>query len=101
MTFLSVWEYVVPSARRESFERVYGPEGDWARLFRRASGYIRTELHHDRDDAERYLTLDYWESAAAWEAFRAGFAREYEALDARAAELTTRETALGRFERVG
>ena len=28
----------------DTFERVYGPEGEWAEFFRRGQGYVGTEL---------------------------------------------------------
>lgn len=92
-----VWEYIVAPEHASEFERTYGSDGDWVQLFRRATGHLRTELHRDRARPERYLTIDYWESQSAWEAFRAAFAAEFQALDARCAQWTTRETELGRF----
>jgi heme-degrading monooxygenase HmoA len=96
--YLAVWEYLVEPDRVEDFERLYGPDGEWVQLFRRARGFIRTELLRDRGDGRRFLTLDHWESRARWEAFRADFAAEFDALDARGAALTARETRLGEFE---
>jgi heme-degrading monooxygenase HmoA len=96
-----VWEYVVRPDRIEPFLRTYGPAGEWVQLFRRASGYIRTELHRDRSDPRRFLTIDYWESADHWQAFRSQFAQEFEELDAKGERLTEREEEQGRFELVG
>jgi quinol monooxygenase YgiN len=100
MTYVYLWEYVVAADRLAEFERTYGPSGEWVRLFRGAAGYLRTELHRDRANAGRFVTVDYWESAAAWEAFRAERAREFEALDARCEALTESEREIGRFETV-
>ncbi len=96
--YVYVWEFVVTRDRARDFERAYGVDGDWERLFRRADGYLRTELIRDRGRPERYLTIDYWESKAAFDAFRSRFAPEFEALDAACAALTTRETEIGQFE---
>lgn len=90
-----VWEFRVPAAHREEFERRYGPAGDWARLFARGEGYLGTQLLRDAADPGRYLTLDRWRSAADWEAFRAAHAADYAALDAMCEALTTDERALG------
>ena len=61
-----------PTAGRESdFECDYGPAGESARLFRRADGYLGTELLRRSDNQGEYLTLDRWESRATYEAFRA------------------------------
>lgn len=35
--FLALWEYEVKPGCEERFEKVYGPEGNWAQLFRRAT----------------------------------------------------------------
>lgn len=92
-----VWEFRVEAGRREEFERHYGPDGTWARLFRRADGYLGTLLLQDPADRSRYLTIDRWESRSAHRAFRARFAAEYEALDRQCEALTARETAIGEF----
>ena len=54
-----IWEYTVRPERVAEFEQAYGPDGEWVRLFRRAGGYVRTELHRDRanlEDVFRQLT---------------------------------------------
>lgn len=96
-----IWEYVVAPGRVDDFQRAYGPDGDWVRLFTETPGYLRTELHRDRSDPSRFVTIDYWESEAAWQAFRTWVAERFEALDAQCATLTTRETEIGRFEPAG
>ena len=59
------------------FERVYGPEGEWAQFFRGGRGYIGTELLRDLEEPERYLVIDRWESAEAYNAFLAENDAEY------------------------
>ena len=59
------------------FERVYGTNGEWAEFFRRARGYIGTELLHDVEAPSRYLVIDRWESADAYNAFVAAHRAEY------------------------
>jgi heme-degrading monooxygenase HmoA len=61
----------------ETFEAAYGPEGDWAQFFRQAEGYIGTELLRDLEEADRYLVIDRWESADAYNAFLAAHNDEY------------------------
>ena len=94
-----VWEFRVDTDRVDEFVRAYGPEGDWVRLFRRAAGYVGTELLRDLEDPNRFVTIDSWESEEAWAAFLKTFARDFEELDARCEELTSREAPLGRFAR--
>jgi len=98
--YVYIWEFIVAAEHTGAFERAYGPAGDWVQLFRRGAGYLRTELHRDREQPQRFVSIDYWESKEAWEAFRARFADEFEALDAKGAEWTTHEAEIGRFEPV-
>ncbi len=96
--YVYIWDYLVVPDRIGDFEIAYGPEGDWVRLFRLAPGYLKTELHRDCARPDRFLTIDYWESRSAWEAFRARFAERFEQIDARCGQLTLRETEIGCFE---
>jgi heme-degrading monooxygenase HmoA len=59
------------------FERAYGPEGDWAQFFGGAKGYIGTELLHDVETPSRYLVIDRWESAEAYNDFAVANREEY------------------------
>ena len=93
-----IWEFMVSPKHTVEFERAYGPAGEWAALFRRAPGYVRTELLRDPSRPDRYLTFDFWESRGHWEDFRTRFAEEYEALDAKCEGWTVSETEIGRFD---
>lgn len=94
---LVVWRFTTNAPAE--FERHYGPRGTWARLFRHADGYVRTDLLRDEDG--RYLTLDWWSSRSDYETFRAAHADEYARLDALCESVTTSEEKIGEFEVVG
>jgi heme-degrading monooxygenase HmoA len=70
-----VFSYEVREAGE--FERVYGPDGEWAQFFRQGRGYIGTELLRDVEAPSRYLVVDRWESAGAYNAFIAERRDEY------------------------
>jgi heme-degrading monooxygenase HmoA len=95
--FVRVWRYRVADHARAAFERAYGSDGDWARLFARGEGYLGTQLLRDAHDGAAWMTLDRWRDAAAWQAFRARFAAEYDALDRACATLTEDERDLGDY----
>jgi heme-degrading monooxygenase HmoA len=95
--YIAIWEFIVPPDRTDSFLAVYGPSGRWAQLFRRAAGYRGTELYRDRAVPERFVTLDFWLNEDSWQAFRTGFAEEYESLDRQCEALSTSERLLGSF----
>ena len=61
----------------DEFERVYGPDGDWAKFFSGAAGYIGTELLRDVELPSRYLVIDRWDSAEAYNTFAAANREEY------------------------
>ncbi|HLY93407.1 MAG TPA: antibiotic biosynthesis monooxygenase [Gaiellaceae bacterium] len=70
-----VFSYEVRDA--EAFERAYGNEGEWARFFAQGRGYIGTELLRDVEIPGRYLVIDRWESAEAYNAFASANRDEY------------------------
>ena len=97
-TYVYVWSFDVLPDNVENFERVYGAEGEWVELFRGAAGYRSTTLLRDRERPGRYLTIDTWESAAAFDAFRAANAAAFEALDRACEGLSATESLIGRFD---
>jgi heme-degrading monooxygenase HmoA len=99
--FATLWEFAVLPARQAAFEAEYGPAGRWVALFRRAPGYLGSELLHDRRDPLRYVTIDRWASADAYREFRRRFAVEYERLDREFEGLTAREAPLGEYAPTG
>jgi len=99
--FVALWEYEVKPGCEERFEKVYGPEGDWAKLFRRDGNYQGTRLLLDVARPAIYLTLDFWSSPEAYERFLASHVGEYKALDAESGKLTLGEQRIGWYEEVG
>ena len=96
--YVIFWEYEVRPEQVAAFEALYGAEGDWARLFSRADGYVETRLFRDTARPMHYLTIDRWLSRAAYEAFDRGSGSAYTALDRRGDALTVRESRLGAFD---
>jgi len=92
-----IWRYEVKPAREDAFRELYGPDGEWARLFATDPAYLGTELLKDSGDGHTYLTLDRWRDRAAYEAFLARREAEYAALDAQGMALTASEERIGIF----
>ena len=90
-----VWAYRIAPGREAEFERLYGMDGEWARLFRRSEDYLGTDLFRDTGEAARYMTVDRWTSQQAYDAFLRRMRDDYAALDARGEALTVEETRLG------
>jgi heme-degrading monooxygenase HmoA len=70
-----VFSYEVRDA--DAFERAYGTDGEWAQFFRQGRGFVGTELLRDVETPGRYLVVDRWESAEAYNEFAAANREEY------------------------
>jgi heme-degrading monooxygenase HmoA len=99
-TFINIWKYKVKPGKTKEFEDLYWNEGDWVKLFRKFSGYIKTELIKDISDRDTYLTLDYWESRDSYYNFKQKSVNEFSLIDKKGEELTIEEKHLGEFTAV-
>ena len=98
--FVALWEFDVKPGCEKRFQKVYGPGGDWTKLFRNDTNYQETRLLHDPEHPAIYLTLDFWASRQAYENFLSAHAAEYEKLDAAGEELVLSERKIGWYEKV-
>ncbi|HJS40065.1 MAG TPA: antibiotic biosynthesis monooxygenase [Sphingomicrobium sp.] len=99
MTHVRLWRFEVSPETETQFVAAYGRDGDWARLFAAAPGFIRTELWRDGDGI--YLTADHWESVEDFERFQAGQGNAYRKLDAELEGIAGIESFVGAFDLVG
>ena len=93
-----VFSYDARDAR--AFEGAYGADGEWAQFFRQGAGYIGTEVLSDVDLPGRYLVIDRWESAEAYNAFAAERREEYMRRVDDTRFLYDQELRFGTFENV-
>ena len=98
--FVVAWAFNPKAEHRRDFERAYGQNGDWVRLFRTGDGYLKTELHRDPEEPGRYITLDFWHSRQQYEVFREQARSAYQEIDARCERFTEDEQLLGDFSDV-
>jgi quinol monooxygenase YgiN len=89
-----VWRFDVKPAAVEVFRTAYATDGDWARLFASAEGFVGTELFRSDSYPHRFITVDTWSDIGAWEEFRHQRAEQYAALDERCAAYTIAEERL-------
>jgi hypothetical protein len=99
--FVRIWRFTVSGADREGFEKAYGEQGDWARLFARSPHFRGTELLRDCDryeaDELAYITVDRWREQGDWSLFLEEHGDDYRALDLECEALTVGETRIGNF----
>jgi heme-degrading monooxygenase HmoA len=98
--FLVLWEFEVKQGCEERFEKVYGPAGDWATLFRTVPHFQETRLLRDSFRPALYITLDFWNSRHSYEEFLQTHRAEYQALDSLGEGLTLHERRIGACENV-
>ena len=97
LVFVYVWEYFVKTESLPAFEEAYHAEGTWVELFKKAEGYIATQLLKDDTKNNRYMTLDYWRTKADRDHFRQKFKDQFDLLDAHCEDFTLQENFLGDF----
>lgn len=95
--FVVVWQFEIAEEFAPAFEAAYGPEGNWAQLFRRSPEYLGTELLKDAYVGGSYLTIDRWKSEESFRAFRKDHDAAYEELDRACDALTEKETRVGAY----
>jgi heme-degrading monooxygenase HmoA len=95
-----LWMYEVSTDMRARFEQVYGPSGEWARLFAQADGFVEVVLARADDATNTYVTIDRWRDRQAYEDFQRRFAQSYQELNASLSELSTNQVRIGSFSRV-
>ncbi len=100
MAYVCIWEYIVKPEYAEVFENTYKYDGAWVKLFKKASGYLGTELLKDNKNKNRFVTVDMWESPESRAEFMKRFADQYKELDLTCEEYTVSENLLGEFNSV-
>jgi len=95
--YIYMWEFHVKESLTAEFEKAYGQNGDWVKLFKKDDGYIKTELHKDINNKGRYITIDYWTSQEACESFKEKYKEKYSKIDEKYERLTLKEISLGSF----
>ena len=95
--FVILWQFDIAEDQLAAFEIAYGPGGPWSTLFKTAADYLGTELLKDAYVPGRYITIDRWQSEAAFRSFRAQHDHDYEELDRACDSLTASETRIGAF----
>jgi heme-degrading monooxygenase HmoA len=94
--FIVIWEFVVQAGHEPAFEAAYGSSGDWVALFKTDTAYRNTRLVRDVTRERCYLTLDTWDSEAAYDQFRRVNSVRYEAIDRACEGWTEAETLVAR-----
>lgn len=96
-TYIRIWEFQARPGMENEFERIYGPEGDWVRLFRKSKAFLRTEVYCDVETKGHYVTIDYFASRGEFQALLKEFREAYDALDRLGETICASESRIGNF----
>jgi hypothetical protein len=96
--FLALWEFEVKSGCADRFQSAYGPQGEWVRLFRTDPSFIESRLLQDPYTSNKFVTLDFWRTRAAYECFKELNHAAYLELDKSFEKLTVLENYIGMFD---
>ena len=98
MTHVRVWQFQPAPDREVAFATAYSGNGVWAQLFRQADGFVGTLLLAPAEPGGPWLTLDRWQSRAAFDRFQQDTGEAYRQLDTELAPLTADALFIGAFE---
>lgn len=87
--FRTTWVFDVVHQNLSAFLIMYGPEGDWVRLFRDHPGYFETLLLRDVATPSRFATIDVWETPKHYQDFLERADGDYKALGERGKQLVS------------
>jgi len=92
-----IWRFRAKLDQVGHFRRIYGEDGEWAKLFSHSPDYRGTLLLQDTSDPLLFMVIDRWSAGESFTIFRKKYGREYELLDQQCLELTDEETLVGHF----
>jgi len=92
-----VWLFRPPGGREQEFAHYYGADGEWARLFRVAAGYIGTRLLRGTEPGW-WMTIDSWARAEDFERFEEAQRAAYQELDRKLEGVAGEERFVGAFD---
>lgn len=96
-SFITIWRYKIKPEKRSEFEKLYGQNGEWVKLFKKYPDYIKTELIKNLNN-NHYITLDYWNSKESYYKFKEAAKKEFIEIDSQGEELTIEEKHIGEFK---
>lgn len=101
MTYYRIWRFRPPAGSEQAFAKAYAPQGPWAKLFETHPGFQSTELLRPALGEGWWLTIDRWNSRAAFDDFQQNEGDAYRALDAALEGIAGEELFVGDFEGQG
>ena len=96
--FQTIWQYDVFEKENINFIKAYKSDGDWVHLFKKADGFIETELIHDIEHPTKFITIDKWRTKESYYQFKAMFKSDYLKMDKQFEDFSKSEIHIGYFD---
>jgi hypothetical protein len=95
--YIIVWKYNVKRDYISQFEKEYGTNGTWMKLFEASTDYHGSFLHKSDDEENTYLLIDHWTSKETYEKFKEKNRSKYDSLSIKFEPLYEQEKKIGSF----
>ena len=71
-----VWQFDIRPEDSNTFERLYGADGEWSKLSRKSRSFLGSSFLRDLAAGNRYLVVEYWSEMVVYEKHVADFSDE-------------------------
>lgn len=100
MVYMYIWFYKINPSYVEEFEKEYGANGKWIKLFQNSPHYQETILLKNSDQPHSYRTIDIWDNYEAYINFKTENEKEFNEIDNYCEQFTLKEQFEGNFEKI-
>ena len=98
MTHVRIWRFQPAAGHERDFAAAYPATGYGHSCSSRSQGFVSTALLAPEEAGGPWLTVDRWQSRAAFDRFQQDHGEAYRALDVELEPLTVDELFIGTFE---
>jgi quinol monooxygenase YgiN len=92
-----VWQFEIRPGTSETFEALYGADGDWTKLSRRSRSFLGSSFLRDLGSETRYLLVEYWSEMVVYEKHLVSFDDDLKELAHKRLEVVDTMQNLGVF----
>jgi quinol monooxygenase YgiN len=92
-----VWQFDVKQDHQETFEHLYGADGEWTTLSRRSRAFLGSSFLRDLAQPTRYVLVEYWSETLVYERHLADLSDEVKSLEQRREQFLNSLQPLGIF----
>ncbi len=92
-----VWQFDIRPEDSQTFERLYGADGEWTALSRQSRSFLGSSFLRDITAASRYLVVEYWSEMIVYEKHVVDFSDEVKKLERQRERFVVKMENIGVF----